>query len=51
MLTNRENYTTYQPYMLLEYNFSFSDSVELTDISITVLEIIRRMNLNKMIDL
>lgn len=37
--------------MLLEYNFSFSESVELTDISITVLEIIRRMNINKLIDL
>ena len=47
---NQENYTAYQPYMLLDFNFSFQNDVLKDDLSITILEVLRRINLSKFID-
>jgi len=47
---NQENYTAYQPYMLLDFNFSYEKDVLDHDLSITILEVLRRIRLDKLID-
>lgn len=47
---NQENYTAYQPYMLLDFNFSYKKDVLDHDLSITILEVLRRIRLDKFID-
>lgn len=47
---NQENYTAYQPYMLLDFNFSYEKDVLDHDLSITILEVLRRIRLDKFID-
>lgn len=49
-IINQENYTAYQPSLLLDFNFSFDKDVDSFDLSVTVLEILREINLNKFID-
>lgn len=49
-LINQSNYTSYQPSFLLDFNFSFQKDVAVSDLSISVLEIIRRINLHAFID-
>ena len=47
---NQPNYTAYQPYMLLDFEFSFQNDVLKDDLSITILEVLRRIDLSKFID-
>lgn len=47
---NQEKYTAYQPYMLLDFNFSYEKDVLNHDLSITILEVLRRIRLDKFID-
>ena len=49
-LNNQIYYNAYQPYMLLDFDFSFKNDVLHDDLSISVLEVLRRVNLNKFID-
>lgn len=48
---NQENYSVFQPYMLLDFTYSFEKDVDECDLSRTIMEIIERINLNKYIDL
>ena len=47
---NQGNYTAYQPYMLLNFDYSFQNDVLDDDLSVTILEVLGRINLNKFID-
>ena len=47
---NQGNYTVYQPYMLLNFDYSFQNDVLDDDLSVTILEVLGRINLNKFID-
>ena len=46
-----EDYTVYQPNMLLDFNFSFEKDVALDDVSRTVIEIAEGVNLAKYVNL
>lgn len=47
---NQENYTAYQPYMLLDFDFSYQKDVLDHDQSLTILEVLRRIRLDQFID-
>ena len=47
---NQSHYTAYQPYMLLDFEVSFQNDVLMDDLSITILEVLRRIPLNQFID-
>ena len=48
---NQENYSVFQPYMLLDFTYSYEKNVDKCDLSRTVMEIMERIDLNKYIDL
>lgn len=52
MKTNiyKTNYNAYQPYLLLDFSFSFENTIPHDDISRTVIEIVERINLGHYID-
>ena len=47
---NQEYYTVYQPYMLLDYENSYKHDIPKDDLSVTIMEVLRRINLNDFID-
>ena len=47
---NQEYYTTYQPYMLLDFENSYKHDIPKDDLSVTIMEVLRRINLNDFID-
>ena len=44
------NYNAYQPYLLLDFSFSFENDIAHDDISRTVIDIVERINLGNYID-
>lgn len=50
MKTYQEQHNTYQPYLLLDQNFSYEKDVEKDDLSRTVLELMEKINLANFID-
>ena len=47
---NQEHYTIYQPYMLLDFENSYKHDIPKDDLSVTIMEVLRRINLNDFID-
>ena len=47
---NQGHYTVYQPYMLLDFENSYKFDIPKDDLSVTVMEVLGRINLNTIID-
>ena len=47
---NQRHYTVYQPYMLLDFENSYKFDIPKDDLSVTVMEVLRKINLNTIID-
>ncbi len=50
-LNNQENYSTYQPSLLLDFNYSFERDIRKDDIVHTIIEVIGKVNLGNILDL